>query len=248
MLGTCVVAALLMFVPPCFASRTEGAVAFSKPFQVQVTVDQTGHISSMQPVPKLQDAFVKALQHTLAAWTFTPARKNGLLASTKTWLSVRLIENRLPDGNIALRYAYLGNGPYIETSQLPYPGEFHRWNIEAVFYVQATVEADGTLDHLSLAYAITSRGKPALAAAKDVMAGISHWKAHPIVVDGTPVATRVLIPAGFWLYNNHALSDVTLYYWETDKLLPASDSPKRDALPKDLPDASLAMPDDALGR
>jgi hypothetical protein len=93
--------------------------------------------------------------------------------------------------------AYEGNGPYIEVTHLSYPTHLHRQHISAVLNVRFVVEANGTIDNVQLIRAWTNGGKPIGDAMQEVTNGMMHWKVKPILVDGHPVATPMIVPLSF---------------------------------------------------
>ena len=238
--------ALLVALSCSFAARGAPLDFVTPAFQAGVNIDPTGHVASVLPIPNLPEAYAKALQTSVMTWQFVPLRKNGRAMATTTWLRVKFHITLLKGGNAAVQVLYVGNGPRIQETHLPYPPDMKRTQVEARFYMLATVEPDGSIDHISLAQAFTSQGKPAVSAAQTIAEGISHWKAQAMIVDGVPVATRVIIPIGFNLYERDIMGRTTNFSLQ-DTFKQASDSPNLSVMPARLPEASVAVQEDSIG-
>lgn len=190
-----------------------------KEYQIQVTVDTTGHISSIKPEQHLRDKDLQALKDATTTWQFGVPKVDGKPVPCTTWIRVQFIPESssaeppsytLPP-SYTFKYAvndpfespgevvkYVGNGPYVEFKPLPYPTHLYRWSIAAIFYVRFVVEANGTIDNVQLIQAWTSGGKPIGDAMQDVTKGVIHWKAKPMLVGGQPIATAMIAPVSFF--------------------------------------------------
>lgn len=237
--------ALMLFVLSTAASAI-GQLDYVEHYQLAVEVDANGHITSVTPVERMPNAYLDVLRSNVMRWQFVPAQRNGHPVAVTTWLRVNMRVRTLPGRNVALQVLYVGNGPRVDAyaNGSTYPPDFKRARVEAMFYLLATVETDGALDHVSLARAYTSRAYPATAVAAGLIDMVAHWKAKPMVVDGSPVAARIIIPLAFHLYETDILGRSTAY-WRTDKLKLASDSPNLQGLPARLP-ATIAVLDDPI--
>ena len=210
---------------------------------VTTHVDVSGHVTSAEPLLNLPDAYKNAIRNEIIRWRFAPPVRDGRRVGVTTWVQVKLNIHELPNNNSTLQIRYAGNGPRLDlaTKHPAYPAKLWRARVEARLYVMATVEADGHLDHIILARAYTSRGYPAVAATTGLIDEIAQWKAQPILVDGAPIATRIIIPVWFQL-NEIAPPN---FQWKPEKMELASDSPDVPGLPTPLP-TSMAILDDPL--
>jgi len=238
--------ALVMAAFYCSATYARHLDVMTQPFYVEVNVDATGHVTAAQPMVKLPDNIDQIVTHTVFAWQFQPFQKDGHPVAVTTWLITRLHYFRSPgESRVRKEVLYVGNGPYIESAPMRYPHNYASRGIEAIFVMQATVEPDGSIDQISALRTITSLGKPAKEQAKEAVEEIAKWKAHPVMADGKPVATRITISRTFAL-DDVSLSGFPISFWDQEPFKPSSDSPDQSAAPVQLPGTELAMPGDAL--
>lgn len=191
---------VVAFFVAVLASGTVHAISLSpepKEYQVQITVDTTGHVSSIKPEQNLLDNYMRALKQATTTWRFAVPKANGMPVPCTTWVRVKFLHVGAVDGALGYTVEYIGNGPYIENTHISYPTHLYQWHIAAIFYVRFVVEANGTIDNVQLVQAWTSGGKPIGDAMQDVTKGIMHWKAKPMLVDGRPVPTPMIAPVSF---------------------------------------------------
>lgn len=208
----------------------------SREYQVQITVDTTGHVSSIQPESPLFDNYVRALKQASSTWKFAVPKVDGVPVPCTTWVRVKFVRKRGSEGAFDYGVNYLGNGPYIEFKQIAYPTHLYQWRIAAIFYVHFIVEANGTIDDVQLVQAWTSRGKPIGNAMQDVAKGIMHWTAKPMLVGGHPVSTPMIVPVPF-------VTSGSLYEDRLDYgLAIASDSPNSGKPTGNIPESGTVAP------
>lgn len=160
--------------------------------QGQVTAS---HIQGEGILPQLQEL----VDQTTRGWKFVPATVDGraVPARTYAWL---VPEMQQSGDKIALRARYELHGPGPELRMIPvYPASMVHDRVQASLIVDATVEADGSYDKITLTSAKTSGGKPAQAFYAEANKAFSQWRAKPEMVDGRAVATRVRVPVNFCL-------------------------------------------------
>jgi len=204
----------------------------SSEYQVRITVDTTGHISSMQPEQSLFDDDMQALKQAAPKWRFGVRKVNGVPVPCTTWLRVKFTHTGATHS-----LEYIGNGPYVELTRIPYPTHLYQWHIAAIFYVHFVVEANGTVDNVRLIQAWTSGGKPIGDAMTDVTKGILRWKAKPMLVDGHPVSTPMIAPVAF--FTGNSLDKYDLDYG----LRIASDSPNSGQSVTNIPESGTVAPE-----
>lgn len=193
-------AALLL--PSLALAAGKARVMTTPPIRVQVQVNALGHVVDISPMQKLNEPFAGIVQHTLANWTFYPARINDKPVATTTWLSIELKAQMRDNGDAAVQVVYLGNGPDIELIPPRYPPDMVRDLREARIVVQATLGLDGHLSDARVVQALTTDGGRAREFVDSVMAAVSKAKGRPIVVDGQPVVSHIRCPVSFTLDRN----------------------------------------------
>lgn len=169
----------------------------SDPYQIQVTVDTSGHISSILPEQNMRDEYIQALKKAAPQWRFAVHQVRGKPVPCTTWIRVKFSHASAVNGVSDYVAEYIGNGPYIEPTRISYPPHLYQWRISAIFYVRFVVEPTGVIDNVQLIQAWTSGGKPIGDAMQDVTKGIVRWKTKPMLVDGRPVSAQIIEPVSF---------------------------------------------------
>jgi hypothetical protein len=237
---------LLLALLGCEAAHAGKLDVMTQPFEVEVDLDATGHVTAARPMVKLPDALKQLVSGTVLTWQFQPFQKNGRSVAVTTWLRTRFHYFKQPkQSRVFKELLYVGNGPYIESRSMRFPHGFLSHGIDAIFVMQATVEPDGSIDHIRNIRSVTSLGKSASEQANDVAGDIATWKARPVMADGAPIATRVTISRAF-VVNDDFLSQFHVNFWDTEPFKPASDSPDQSFAPIQMPGTELATPADAL--
>jgi hypothetical protein len=241
-----VFATLFLALLCCGAAHARKLDVMTQPFEVEVDLDATGHVAAVRPMVKLPDELKQLVVSTVLTWQFQPFQKNGRPVAITTWLRTRFHYFKQPKvSRVSKELLYVGNGPYIESRPMHFPHGFLSHGIDAIFVMQATVEPDGSIDHIRNVRSVTSLGKPASEQANEVAGDIATWKARPVIADGTPIATRVTISRAF-VVNDDFLSHFQVSFWDTEPFKPASDSPDQSLAPIQIPGTELATPADAL--
>ncbi|RUL67119.1 hypothetical protein EKH79_00490 [Dyella dinghuensis] len=237
---------LLLAALCCEAAHAKKLDVMTQPFEVEVDLDPTGHVTATRPMVKLPDELRQLVASTVITWQFQPFQKNGQPVAVTTWLRTRFHYFKQPrQSRVFKELLYVGNGPYIESRSMRFPHGFLSHGIDAIFVMQATVEPDGSIDHIRNIRSVTSLGKPASEQANDVAADIATWKARPVIADGAPIATRVTISRAF-VVDDDFLMHFRVNFWDTEPFKPASDSPDQSFAPIQMPGTELATPSDAL--
>jgi hypothetical protein len=241
-----VVTTLLLALLCCEAAHARKLDVMTQAFEVEVDLDATGHVTAARPMVKLPDELKQLVTSTLLTWQFQPLQKNGRPVAVTTWLRTRFHYFKQPkESRLYKEVLYVGNGPYIESRPMRFPHGFLSHGIDAIFVMQATVEPDGSIDHIRNVRSITSFGKPASEQANEVAGDIATWKAQPVMADGAPIATHVTISRAF-VVNDGFLSHFRVSFWDTERFKAASDSPDQSFAPIQMPGTELAIPTDAL--
>lgn len=241
-----VVTTLLLALLCCETAHARKLDVMTQPFEVEIDLDATGHVTAARPMVKLPDELKPIVTGTVLTWQFQPYQKNGHPVAVTTWLRTRFHYFKQPkQSRVFKELLYVGNGPYVESRPMHFPHGFLSHGIDAIFVMQATVEPDGSIDHISNVRSVTSLGKPASEQANEVAGDIATWKGRPVIADGTPVATRVTISRAF-VVNDDFLSRFQVSFWDTEPFKPASDSPDQSFAPIQMPGTELAIPADAL--
>jgi TonB family protein len=174
------------------ASSADGG--FDRPLQLQLDIDAQGHPANVVAPVGTPPPVVEQLTRAANAWTYTVPRRDGHGLPARTWAYLMLHVAPASDGSFQVGVTLLANGPGVDQRFIPaYPEEGLAQHIEAFMVVRMTVKPDGALGDAKFERSEVSVGNDGIFR-KAILASMSTWRAHPELVDGKPVATRIEVP------------------------------------------------------
>jgi TonB family protein len=171
-------------------------------YNVDTAVDAGGVVTSADEVAEIDPAFEATVVGLMKQWRFKPALRAGQPVATRTAMWVKVVAEIGDDQAARISARYLSHGNLISNRRPPvYPPSALRSRSEAEVVLEASFDADGAVTTIEPFQIKVSGGDKRLgeqfyAAAHDAVRG---WSVRPEVVDGQPVASRVLIPLKFTL-------------------------------------------------
>lgn len=179
---------------------TQAAQVREHTYVVGADVDAEGRITATQVDSDVPASIANLLASAVKHWEFMPATRDGHPVSAHTFIYAKL--QAVPDdhGQDELRLEFVGNGPRLDkTNPNPsYPPDAARAGKQASMYLDATVQADGSLVDMTVrSQFANSSVSPSFEHA--VLAVAKNWHATPEQVDGRSVATHMRIPVNFTL-------------------------------------------------
>ncbi len=173
--------------------NAQGAVTRVVPMQAPVMhapAGSAGIVVHTMP-PPLPESLVKAATQVASSWHFKTRQVDGKPVSGRTWARAKLQIIKKGKDAYAVDLSYQGNGPYLyRTVATSYPPDMRRRGISAGLVVEYVVEPDGSLGDIKVTHVLgdVTSGRSFRQAA---LASLGRSKAHPELIDGKPVATRV---------------------------------------------------------
>lgn len=157
-------------------------------------IDPTGRIAAMEWLNPLGEGEAKQLREHVLALSFEPAQRSGRKVASRTHLTLyyRCVTTRAIGAGLEL--VSFDSGPIaLERSGILYPARAIERRIEGLVVVQATVEPDGSTSDVHAA-----KQWPAIPLLSGVaVRAVETWRFEPDAVDGSPIASDVLIPIQF---------------------------------------------------
>jgi TonB family protein len=196
---------LLTLVLAGTASGAEGG--FDRPLQLQLDIDAQGHLAKVEAPVETPPPVVDQLTKAANSWTYTAPQRDGHGLSVRTWAYLILHVAPAPGEGFRVGITLVANGPGVDQRFVPiYPDEGLARKIEAFIVVSMTVKPDGTLDDAKFERSEVSVGNDRIFR-KAILASMSTWRAHPELIDGKPIATRVQVP---FLFDARAAGSTTV--------------------------------------
>lgn len=198
------------------AHATDGWKDMHVPVTVDVAIDAAGAVTGTQIVgSNALPAVVTLADQTIKPWHFSPAVVDGKAANAHTYVQL-VLEGRDEGSQTQLRMRYVSHGPAVIFRTVPrYPVKAIRTRAEAVVWVAATVQGDGTYADIHIVAVKTSTGTLGNEFGESVTEMMAKARALPEQVDGHPVATQVRFPMSFNLVMDGAHSPARSLQWAT---------------------------------
>ncbi|MDQ3204941.1 MAG: energy transducer TonB [Pseudomonadota bacterium] len=168
-----------------------GAAASIYTYALELAPD--GSIQSLSPMQPIEDSTRQELDRHIQGWIFQPAQIDGVPVATSTYLRVGAAIPANSPGDLQILSATTGPAP--EQLRMPdYPVRAQRRGEQGVVVLELRLDETGRVVDRS----VYDRGDRV---ARDLMeaatAASRDWRFYPEKIDGTAVASTVLMPVCF---------------------------------------------------
>lgn len=176
------------------AAPGEDAMGELQVFTYAIELDPTGAIRRLEPTQPIAAELRQELRRHIDAWIFQPAMADGHPVATSSYLRVVA---RVPDQEAgAVRILSATTGPAPDELRLPeYPVRAQRRGDEGVVVLKLQLDAAGDVSDTQV-----YEGSPRVARelVDAATSAARNWRFLPERVDGSSVASTVLMPVCFF--------------------------------------------------
>jgi TonB family protein len=193
---------LFVLIPLVFGFGSAHAERREFTYNVDTEIDASGQVISADVLADIDPAFESTVVDLMKAWKFKPAQKSGQAVATRTAMWIKVVADISDNKQASVSARYLSHGNLFSNRQPPrYPTSAMRMRGEAEIVLDVSFDASGAVTAIDPFVVKVSGGDKRMgqqfyAAAHDA---VRLWSVRPEIVDGQPVASRVLIPVSFTL-------------------------------------------------